>query len=148
MFLLRIQFKAGLLKETFFYDKWLKNEELKYESHKACSNSETVVLGTFWIPLWAFWIPLKPMVIGTLNIDRKIFKLKQIQFLGGHHLHIYDSVCLCVIEKKLFRGYSNKFPRRNDFSGLKVSLHIKIGVTRWKMVKINFGVPPPQKKNK
>ena len=55
-------------------------------------------------------------------------------------------VCLCVIEKNWFRGYSNKFPRRNGCRGLKFCLHIKIGVTRWQMVKMSFGVPPPQKK--
>ena len=77
--------------------------------------------------------------------------LKCSLFLGGHHLHMWLCLCVCVsvIEKTWVRGYSTKFPRRNGCRGLKFCLHIKIGVTRWKMVKMNFGVPPPPpKKNK
>ena len=42
-----IQFRQSFTKETFSYDERLKNEKLKYESHKACSNSETGMLRTF-----------------------------------------------------------------------------------------------------
>ena len=35
-----IEFRQNLAKETFSYDERLANEELKDESHEACSNSE------------------------------------------------------------------------------------------------------------
>ena len=72
-----------------------KSYGYKYWPYKACSNSETGVHGTFWIPLrpcksnsktlllnrlFSTMISLKTMAILRLNIDRKIFKLKQIQF--------------------------------------------------------------------
>ena len=42
-----IEFRQSFAKETFSYDERLKNEELKDESHVACSPKKTSVLGTF-----------------------------------------------------------------------------------------------------
>ena len=36
-----IQFRQSFAKEIFSYDERFRNEEFKYESHEACSNSET-----------------------------------------------------------------------------------------------------------
>ena len=36
-----IEFRQSFAKETFSYGERLKNEELKYESHEACSPKKT-----------------------------------------------------------------------------------------------------------
>ena len=77
---------------------------------------------------------------------RTLFKnMLRLAFLGGRgHLHAWLCVCLSVwIIQTWVRGYSTKFTRRNGCRGLKFSLHIKIGLTRCKMVKNN--VSPPKK---
>ena len=53
----------------------VKNVELKYELHALEQNSKK----RFLYKLFSLMISIKAMAIGTLNIDRKIFKLKQIQ---------------------------------------------------------------------
>ena len=59
-------------------------------------------------------------------------------FLGGHHL--YMNLCVCVCLSVILSQV--EFQRRNG------RLPTQLGITRWKMVKINFGVtPPPKKKN-
>ena len=62
-------------------------------------------------------------------------------FLGVHHLYMYSCVFL-----RFSVCHKIEFPWRNGRRGLKFCEHTQIGLTRWKMTKINLGVPPPLKK--
>ena len=62
---------------------------------------------------------------------------------------ICASVCLCVCVSVCVSVCPEaEFPQRNGCRGLKICMCIQICLTRWKILKINFGVPPPKKINK
>ena len=99
-----------------------------------------------WSTLWS-WCgtsPGPPITALWTICWLRIFPQWEKRFLGGHHLHMW--LCVSVIEKTWVRGYSTKFPRSNGCRGLKFSFHFQKGRTRWKMVKMTFGVPPPPQK--